>query len=163
MVNKILPLLFLVACTETPVTLEPQIDIDIYSELPYQNGYHYLTVSEGVKQTLERLVATVTIDGATPEQPRKVYWNSNLRWTIENDERVVVYGFDSGYKTVPTVNYASYTDRLGQVHTVVGPIYEMKGDTMTVVVTVASESQLEELFTGNYYEYASDTIRIILQ
>jgi hypothetical protein len=39
----------------------------------------------------------------------------------------------------------------------------MKGDTMTVVVTVASESQLEELFTGNYYEYASDTIRIILQ
>ena len=72
MVKKILPLLWLLtACTETPVTLEPHVDIDIYAELPYQNGYYYLDVVNGEKQTFGRLGGTIRIDGELPEQPVK--------------------------------------------------------------------------------------------
>lgn len=149
MVNKILPLLFLVACTETPVTLEPQVDIDIYAELPYQNGYYYLDVVNGEKQTLGRLGGTIRIDGELPEHPVKATWESNLYWTLVYNEttgeyeRVVTHYPNK----VTTINSSSYSN-MGVVNTMIAPIYEMEGDTMVVILTA---------------EYTSDTIRIILQ
>ena len=149
MVNKILPLLFLVACTETPVTLEPQIDIDIYSELPYQNGYYYLDVRQSEKQTLGRLEGTIRIDGELPEHPVKATWESNLYWTLVYNEttgeyeRVVTHYPNK----VPTINSSSYSN-MGVVNTMIAPIYEMEGDTMVVILTA---------------EYTSDTIQIILR
>ena len=150
MVNKILPLLWLLtACTETPVTLEQQVDIDIYTELPYQNGYYYLDVVNSEQQTLVGLGGTIRIDGELPEHPVKATWESNLYWTLVYNETTgdyerVVTHYPS---KVPTINGASYSN-MGVVNTMIAPIYEMEGDTMVVTLTA---------------EYTSDTIRIILQ
>ena len=148
MVNKILPLLFLAAC-DSPVTLEPQVDIDIYAELPYQNGYYYLDVVNGEKQTLGRLGGMIRIDGELPEHPVKATWENNLYWTLVYNETTGEYErLVTHYPTnVPTINTASYSNN-GQVYTMIAPIYEMKNDTMVVILTA---------------ENVSDTIRIILQ
>jgi len=150
MVKKILPLLWLLtACTETPVTLEPHVDIDIYAELPYQNGYYYLDVVNGEKQTFGRLGGTIQIDGELPEQPVKATWESNLYWTLVYNETTGEYERVITHypNKVPTINSSSYSNR-GMVNTMIAPIYEMEGDTMVVILTA---------------EYTSDTIRIILQ
>ena len=138
-------ILGLAACV-TPTTIEPTVTVDITSDLNYHNGYYYLPLNEGQKQTLVKLRGTISVDGQ-PVETTKAYWNNNLRWTLVEYARVVIYGFNDTFKTVPTINSASYSNA-GEVYTMIGPIYEMVGDTMTVVLSALNNE---------------DTIKIILQ
>ena len=150
MVKKILPFLWLLtACVDVPTQLEPQVSVNITSSLPYHNGYYYMTVIKSEKQTLTKIGGTIHIDGQLPEHPIKATWESNLYWTLVYNEttgqheRLVTHYPEK----VPTINTASYSNN-GQVYTMIAPIYEMKNDTMVVILTA---------------ENVSDTIRIILQ
>lgn len=150
MVKKILPFLWLLtACVDVPTQLEPQVSVNITSSLPYHNGYYYMTVIKSEKQTITRIGGTIHIDGQPPEPPVKATWESNLYWTLVYNETTGQYErLVTHYPTnVPTINTASYSNN-GQVYTMIAPIYEMKNDTMVVILTA---------------ENVSDTIRIILQ
>lgn len=148
-VKKLLLLLILVTACNNPTVPEISYLVTIQPNLPYSNEYYYLDLIDSYKQTIARLDGQVIIDGTIPERPVKVSWESNLYWTLEynnsiaDDERVIT----KYPNKVATINPASYTYD-GRVSTMIGPIYEMKNDTMIVILT---------------YESVSDTIRIILQ
>ena len=53
---------------------------------------------------------------------------------------------------VPTVNSSSYSGTGGEINTMIAPIYEMRGDTMTVTARMWTEYK-------TYY----DTLKVILE
>jgi len=147
--KKLLLLLTLVVACDNPVVPEISSLVSIQPNLPYSNGYYYLDLINSDRQTVARLDGQVVIGGVMPEHPVKASWESNLYWTLEYNESIGDYErvVTKYPNKVPTINPSSYTHN-GQVSTMIGPIYEMKNDTMIIILTAAA---------------VSDTIRIILQ
>lgn len=143
-------LLFLIGCTNpASIDLDPEYSLELNARLDKLDGYYRLQLSSASHQTIHRISGTLLEDGREPYPPLKVSWESSHYWTIEEGtmliiRRVVNYSgqwtnvdtltIDNyvGY-TVPTVNSVSYTGRNGEINTVIAPIQEMAGDTMTVI------------------------------
>ena len=145
--KKLLLILLLCGCTVTQI--EPELQVEIRPNLEYHYPYYYLDVINSEQQTLVNLEGMVTIDGMIPEKPLKAEWKNNLYWTLVYNEYTQEYErLVTHYPSkVATINHSSYSN-MGVINTMIAPIYEMKGDTMVVILTV---------------ETISDTVRIILQ
>ena len=124
------------------------------------NGLYEMILNPNTNQTPQRISAKLTrydepiTDEWSGSQPKKVSWESNLYWWIGEYDTIVniTESYFNPYTgeiqfinlpplinwrevIVPTINPSSYTDEnTGIANTVIAPIYEMKGDTMKIIV-----------------------------
>jgi hypothetical protein len=122
------------------------------------NGFYYLVLND-VLQTIQR----ITVKLSRNDEPvfslysgysQKLHWSSNLFWwllegdTVANITELYFNPYTGEYQyinlpplinweeqLVPTINSSSYTDEeTGIGNSVIGPIPEMRDDTLKIVV-----------------------------
>lgn len=117
-------------------------------------GLYKLKLNSGQysAQTIHRITGKLLNNGEEPNPPQLVNWESSHYWTIESDtaysyiRRVINFSgqwvnVDTIYVTgfqgtiVPTINEFCYSGTDGEINTVIAPVDEMVGDTMTVKAT----------------------------
>ena len=122
--------LFYIGC-ESPVSNSEVIEHEfrVFSEtlVKDSNSYYHMSLNPGVNQTFNTLTAHTT-----SESIQKVGWYTEESWTYTH--------FNGEDFEVPLVNGASYTDVIGEAHTVFAPIYEMLGDTIKVYAEYIDEN-----------------------
>ena len=122
--------LFYIGC-ESPVSNSEVIEHEfrVFSEtlVKDSNSYYHMSLNPGVNQTFNTLTAYTT-----SEMIQKVGWYTEESWTYTH--------FNGEDFEVPLVNGASYTDVIGEAHTVFAPIYETLGDTIKVYAEYIDEN-----------------------
>ena len=121
--------LFYIGC-ESPVSNEiVEHEFRVFSEtlVKDSNSYYHMTLNPNINQTFSTLTAYTS-----SESIQKVGWYTEESWTYTH--------FNGEDFEVPLVNGASYTDVIGEAHTVFAPIYEMLGDTIKVYAEYIDEN-----------------------
>ncbi len=153
-------LVLLSACSkevETP-EIKPKLSLTLDTRLPKdENGYPYFTLYNPDGQNIHRISGKILIDGLPPSpEPVIVNWESSHVWVMKAGSTVfkVYKNYLNQYTgqwttaqlpdviaysdyTIPTINKTSYSDlETGEITTVIAPVSEMKGDTMTITARV---------------------------
>ena len=114
-------LMALTSCTTDDdifVIQEPTLELD--ARLPLDtNGYYHLKLNPNTNQTTHRISGKVL----NTIEPTKVSWWSNLTWECNGE-------------VVPTVNGSSYVSDVGEINTMIAPIFSMRTDTLEVRSTI---------------------------
>ena len=145
-------LVFFSSCSKDDLFLNKNIEMSIDTRLPKDvNGYSHFKLYSSTTQNIHTISGTITNNGRVPDNPReKVEWESSHYWTLKQGESIgTIYRrtwrglgwqiVDSikvvNLKTaqVPTINPVCYNSADGSINTVIAPMYNMKGDTMTIV------------------------------
>ena len=135
------------------------------------NGYYLLDLepTSDTKQTVRRITGRVLKDSSEPTPPEVVDWESSHTWVTGTDNgyyvRRVINALgqwvivDTNYINipsgliVPTINPTSISGDVGEINTMIAPIYSMRGDTMIVT------AKLWTPYNKTYY----DTLKVILR
>jgi hypothetical protein len=146
--------------------LEPKrnIEMTIDSKLPKdQNGYSVFNLYSTETQNIHTITGSIRVNGEIPNEPReKVEWESSHYWTLKFGDTIgTIYRrtwrglgwqiVDSikvvNLKTsqVPTINSACYNSADGSINTVIAPMWNMKGDTMTIVARCGNVVKVEKI------------------
>ena len=146
--------------------LQPKRDIEmsIDSKLPKdQNGYSVFSLYSTETQNIHTITGSIRVNGKIPNEPReKIEWESSHYWTLKYGETIgTIYRrtwrglgwqiVDSikvvNLKTsqVPTINSACYNSADGSINTVIAPMWNMKGDTMTIVARCGNVVKVEKI------------------
>ena len=158
------------------------------------NGFYILNLNPNAtsNQTIQRISVRL-LDGDRVVYSKdsgyrhRLSWESNLFWwimegdTVASITRTYFNPFTGTLQyvnlpplvnwqdeLVPTINAVSVTDeRTGRASTVLAPIKEMIGDTMTVTVTyrhaITEQKKGSSFFSVTGHRDISETIRIILK
>jgi hypothetical protein len=131
--------------------LAPQYDhftIELDGRLDTLDNYYILPLNPTSTQTIHRITGRILKNGEEPYPPEKIRWESSHYWVLTdtlgyivrrviqtngswaNVDTIYIRGFQNSI--VPTVNSASYSGTHGEINTVIAPIYQMRGDTMTI-------------------------------
>jgi hypothetical protein len=129
-----------------------RIELNIDTRLPKDNnGYSVFNLYSTQTQNIHRISGSIRVNGKIPNEPReKVEWESSHYWTLKVGDTIgTIYRrtwrglgwqiVDSIKATnlkqseVPTINSVCYNSADGSINTVIAPMYNMKGDTMTIV------------------------------
>jgi hypothetical protein len=158
-------LTFLPACNKEGF-LEPKrnIEISIDTRLPKdQNGYSIFNLYSTQTQNIHTISGSIRVNGKIPDEPReRVEWESSHYWTLKYGEDIgTIYRrtwrglgwqiVDSikvvNLKTsqVPTINSVCYNSADGSINTVIAPMWNMKGDTMTIVARIGNITKVEKI------------------
>ena len=143
---KVFVLLLFYGCSN-PLTVEdPKIDnVQFNVNLPLDaNGYYHLKLNPTDNQTIHR------IDGRIypPIEYKRFEWKGNLT-------------FDVWQYTVNTTNIRSYTNKHGYFSNVIGPVAEMRGDTMRLTVRWDDKALLDSIY--DYTPSDSTSFYIVLE
>ena len=146
--------------------LQPKRDIEmsIDSKLPKdQNGYSVFSLYSTETQNIHTITGSIRVNGKIPNEPReKIEWESSHYWTIKYGDTIgIIYRrtwrglgwqiVDSikvvNLKTsqVPTINSACYNSADGTINTVIAPMWNMRGDTMTIVARIGNVTKMEKI------------------
>jgi len=155
----------LTGCSKEEI-LQPtrNIEMSIDSRLPKdQNGYSIFTLYSTQTQNIHTISGSIRVNGQIPNEPReKIEWESSHYWTLKQGEDIgTIYRrqwrglgwqiMDSikvvNLKTsqVPTINSVCYNSADGSINTVIAPMWNMKGDTMTIVARIGSVIKVEKI------------------
>ena len=140
------------------------IEMSIDSKLPKdQNGYSVFSLYSTETQNIHTITGSIRVNGKIPNEPReKIEWESSHYWTIKFGDTIgTIYRrtwrglgwqiVDSikvvNLKTsqVPTINSACYNSADGSINTVIAPMWNMKGDTMTIVARCGDVVKVEKI------------------
>ena len=157
--KRLLILAFIVvfaSCTKDDVFNPKQnVEMSIDTRLPKDvNGYSYFVLTSKETQNIHRISGSIKINGRIPDEPRvKVEWENNLYWNLVKGDTIATItktylNYFTGQFTVvklppmvsninalvPTINKVCYNSADGSINTMIAPMWEMRGDTMTVVV-----------------------------
>jgi len=140
------------------------IEMSIDSKLPKdQNGYSVFSLYSTETQNIHTITGSIRVNGKIPNEPReKIEWESSHYWTLKFGETIgTIYRrqwrglgwqiVDSikvvNLKTsqVPTINSACYNSADGSINTVIAPMWNMKGDTMTIVARCGNVVKVEKI------------------
>ncbi len=148
-------LMLLSSCTKDDIFPSEKIEMSIDTRLPKDvNGYSYFKLYSSETQNVHRISGSIRINGKIPDEPRvKVEWENNLYWNLKKGDTIATItktylNYYTGQFTivtlppminsvnalVPTINKVSYNSADGSINTIIAPKWEMRGDTMTVVV-----------------------------
>jgi hypothetical protein len=164
----ILAFIFVFAgCTKDNIfTPKENIEISIDARLPKDvNGYSYFKLYSSETQNLHTISGSIRINGKIPDEPRvKVEWENNLYWNLKQGDTIsTITKTYLNYYTgqfvvislpplisninalVPTINKSCYNSSDGTINTVIAPKWEMRGDTMIVVVRYKSIIKTERI------------------
>ena len=155
----------LISCSKEGF-LQPNrnIEMSIDSKLPKdQNGYSVFSLYSTETQNIHTITGSIRVNGKIPNEPReKIEWESSHYWTIKFGDTIgTIYRrtwrglgwqiVDSikvvNLKTsqVPTINSACYNSADGSINTVIAPMWNMKGDTMTIVARCGNVVKVEKI------------------
>ena len=158
-------LTFLPACNKEGF-LQPNrnIEMSIDTRLPKDsNGYSVFNLYSTQTQNIHTISGSIRVNGRIPNEPReKIEWESSHYWVLKQGEDIgTIYRrtwrglgwqiVDSikvvNLKTsqVPTINSACYNSADGSINTVIAPMYNMKGDTMTIVARIGNVIKTEKI------------------
>ena len=128
------------------VSLEP-IVFELDTRLPKVDGYYHLTLNDESWQTTHRLSGQV-YRGDNPVDVVFFEWAATHHWYIGDTlgyivqqgltDDLVYVSYDTSYITgfngmeVPVINCCSYSNAVGEVNTMLAPVRNMRGDTLTV-------------------------------
>ena len=157
--KKLLILAFIIvlaSCTKDDIVIPKDvIEMSIDTRLPKDsNGYSYFRLYSTESQNIHTISGSIRINGKIPDEPRvKVEWENNLYWNlVKGDTIATITKTYLNYYTgqfmvvklpplvssvnalVPTINKVCYNSADGSINTIIAPKWEMRGDTMTVVV-----------------------------
>jgi hypothetical protein len=140
------------SCSKDELLRRKNIEMSIDTRLPKDvNGYSHFKLYSTTAQNIHTISGSITSNGRVPDNPReKVEWESSHYWTLKQGESIgTIYRrtwrglgwqiVDSikvvNLKTaqVPTINPVCYNSADGSINTVIAPMYNMKGDTLTIV------------------------------
>jgi len=140
------------------------IELNIDTRLPKDaNGYFYFTLYSTQTQNIHTITGSIRVNGNIPNEPReKVEWESSHYWVLKQGETIgTIYRrtwrglgwqiVDSikvvNLKTaqVPTINPVCYNSADGSINTVIAPMWNMKGDTMTIVARIGKVIKTERI------------------
>jgi hypothetical protein len=159
-------LTFLPACNkDVPKQMvERNIELSIDARLPKDsNGYSVFNLYSTQTQNIHTISGSIRVNGEIPNEPReKVEWESSHYWTLKFGEDIgTIYRrtwrglgwqiVDSikvvNLKTsqVPTINSVCYNSADGSINTVIAPMWNMKGDTMTIVARIGNITKVEKI------------------
>lgn len=154
---KQLPILFtffisIIGCTKDDLFPNKNIEMNIDTRLPIDgNGYSHFRLYSNSTQNIHTISGSITSNGRVPDNPReKVEWESSHYWKLNVGDTIgTIYRrtwrglgwqiVDSIMVTnlrasqVPTINPVCYNSADGSINTVIAPMYNMKGDTLTIV------------------------------
>jgi hypothetical protein len=157
--------LLLSSCTKDGF-LQPKrnIEMSIDTRLPKdQNGYSVFNLYSTQTQNIHTISGSIRVNGKIPSEPReKVEWESSHYWVLKQGEDIgIIYRrtwrglgwqiVDSikvvNFRTsqVPTINSVCYNSADGSINTVIAPMYNMKGDTMTIVARIGNVTKVEKI------------------
>ena len=160
-------LTFLPACNKEGF-LQPNrnIEMSIDTRLPKDsNGYSIFKLYSTQTQNIHTISGSIRVNGRIPNEPReKVEWESNLYWNLNKGDTLArITKTYLNYYTgqfmvvtlpplvnninalVPTINKVCYNSADGSINTVIAPMYNMKGDTMTIVARIGSITKIEKI------------------
>jgi len=142
------------------------VELSIDARLPKDvNGYHYFTLYSKETHNIHTISGSIRINNRVPTAPRaKVEWESNLYWNLKQGDTIatITKTYLNQYTgqftvvklpplvsninaLVPTINKSSYNSVNGSINTVIAPKWEMRGDTMTVVVRYNNTIKTERI------------------
>ena len=126
-------LLLMFGCESNPTEPENYEEynflVDTRLELD-NNGYYHLDMSENNSGSSEQSLVRFTAITNNPYNPQFIWWNSDGYWTYE---------YMNQQFTVPIINNSSYTDDIGEAHSMFGPHISMVGDTVAVACGYTDE------------------------
>ena len=147
-------LFFIVGCTKDDIIVPKDIvEMNIDTRLPIDgNGYSHFKLYSQTSQNIHRISGIIRINDRIPNEPReKVDWESSHYWVLrEGDTLATITKTYLNYYTgqwtvvtlpplvsnvtalVPTINKVCYNSADGSINTVIAPLYNMKGDTLTI-------------------------------
>lgn len=168
--KKLLILAFIVvfaSCTKDEIVIPNDVvEMNIDTRLPKDvNGYSYFKLYSTESQNIHRISGSIRINGKIPDEPRvKVEWENNLYWNLKEGDTIATItktylNYYTGQFTivklpplvsnvnalVPTINKVCYNSADGSINTVIAPKWEMKGDTMIVVVRYNKLTKTEKI------------------
>jgi hypothetical protein len=156
---------FLPACNKDGF-LQPtkNIEMSIDTRLPKDNnGYSIFNLYSTQTQNIHTISGSIRVNGEIPNEPReKVEWESSHYWTLKYGDTIgTIYRrtwrglgwqiVDSikvvNLKTsqVPTINSVCYNSADGTINTVIAPMWNMRGDTMTIVARIGNVTKIEKI------------------
>jgi hypothetical protein len=157
---------FLPACNKevSAQLIQKNIELSIDTRLPKdQNGYSVFNLYSTQTQNIHTISGSIRVNGKIPDEPReRVEWESSHYWTLKYGEDIgTIYRrtwrglgwqiVDSikvvNLKTsqVPTINSVCYNSADGSINTVIAPMWNMKGDTMTIVARIGNITKVEKI------------------
>ncbi len=168
--KRLLILAFIIvfaSCTKDDVIVPKDVvEMNIDTRLPKDvNGYSYFKLYSSETQNIHRISGSIRINGKIPDEPRvKVEWENNLYWNLkEGDTIATITKTYLNYYTgqfevvklpplvssvnalVPTINKVCYNSADGSINTVIAPKWEMRGDTMNIVVRYGDMIKSEKI------------------
>lgn len=100
------------------------------------------------EQTIHRITGQLLNNGEEPYPPQYVEWESSHVWYLGDTTHVIIrrtinvlgewVNVDTTYvtqfqgSTVPTINSTSVSGTNGEINTMIAPISDMRGDTLTI-------------------------------
>ena len=168
--KRLLVLAFIVifaSCTKDEIVIPKDvIEMSIDTRLPKDvNGYSYFKLYSTESQNIHTISGSIRINGKIPDEPRvKVEWENNLYWNLVKGDTIATItktylNYYTGQFTivklppmisnvnalVPTINKVCYNSADGSINTVIAPKWEMRGDTMIVVVRYNQLTKTEKI------------------
>ena len=168
--KRLLILAFIVvfaSCTKDDIfNPKENIEMSIDTRLPKDvNGYSYFKLYSSETQNIHRISGSIRINGRIPDEPRvKVEWENNLYWNLKKGDTIATItktylNYYTGQFTVvtlppmisnvnalvPTINKVCYNSADGSINTVIAPMWNMKGDTMTIVARCGGVVKVEKI------------------
>ena len=158
-------LLWLTSCTKDGF-LQPKrnIQMSIDSKLPKdQNGYSVFSLYSTQTQNIHTISGSIRVNGKIPISPKeKVEWESSHYWTLNVGDTIgTIYRrtwrglgwqivdsikvINLNASQVPTINSVCYNSADGSINTVIAPMWNMKGDTMTIVARCGNVVKVEKI------------------
>ena len=178
----LISLLLLSGCKKDipDVVHTPVLSLSIDMLLPTDSsGYSYYELYNPNGQNIHTITGKLLIDGKPPVvgEPVIVNWESSHTWVLQKGK--VVYTLTKSYinpltglwtttilpsvisqtdYVVPTINKSCYVNtETGDIFSVIAPIGNMKGDTMTIKASVNSTYATKVDKDGFEYEWKKDS------
>jgi len=151
----IVGLMMLVSSCEDPISDIPDyytLELDGRLDTTTEGLYKLKLIStNNSDQTIHRVTGQLLNNGEEPYPPQYVDWESSHVWYLSDTTHVIIrrtinvlgewVNIDTTYVTqfqgdiVPTINPTSVSGTNGEINTIIAPIEEMRGDTLTVRCT----------------------------
>ena len=155
------------SCTKDDIfSPKENVEMSIDTRLPKDvNGYSYFKLYSSETQNIHRISGSIRINGRIPDEPRvKVEWENNLYWNLKEGDTIATITktylneytgqftivklpplVSSVNALVPTINKVCYNSADGSINTMIAPKWEMRGDTMIVVVRYGNVVKSEKI------------------
>ena len=159
------------------------------------DGYYEMILNQNENQTIQRISGRLLRDGNpvwddlwSGSGSKQVKFSSNLYWWLMEGDTIttnITYTYINEFTgeltyvnlpplvnwedvIVPTINSSGYSDsESGVFNTVIGPVREMKGDTMKIVVqythSITSKEEGSKFFSTLGNKVFKDSTYIVLK